>query len=101
ERAARKAAAFSNRVALDHARSDALTEAWRRVYQGAATPIHYDLVLTSGGFTKVERYTLVDAAFTLNVFDPCQLVGSKGAVKLKRSRPKTVPADFVHPVRLG
>ena len=100
ERAARKAAAFSNR-ALDDARTEALTEAWRRVYDGAVMPIHYDLVLSSKGFTKTERYTLVDAAFIENIFDPSQLVGCKGAVTLKRSRPKTTPADFVHQVKLG
>src|SRR5690606_356034 len=60
----RRREAFADTVAINDARWTAVTEAWRRVYEGVEFPIHFDLILVSGRYSQTERYTLVDAAFT-------------------------------------
>jgi hypothetical protein len=96
----RRAAAFAKPRQVSEARWEAITEAWRRVYDGAAFPIHFDLVLTSAGYTRTERYSLMDAAFTSGVADGKILVGSKGGVRIRSGRSEVVLAHFVHTVNL-
>lgn len=96
EASRRRRAAFADMPSISDARWDAVTEAWRMVYAGKALPIHFDVVLVRGGFSRTERYTLVDAAFMTRIDLEDQMVGSKGAVQIRPIRPATVPADFIH-----
>lgn len=98
----RRAAARRNRARfresdwIREARWTAVTEAWRRVYEGGTLPIHFDLVLIRDGRVRTERYTLADAAFTSRLDKDGEIVGSKGGNRIKLKRPAAVPADFVH-----
>lgn len=92
----RRSAAFADTKWINEARWDAVTEAWRLGYAGRTFPIHFDLVLVSDGLSRIERYTLVNAAFTTRIGAEDEMVGSKGGIHVRRNRPSTVPADFVH-----
>jgi hypothetical protein len=95
---ARRRAAFADKHAVREGRKEAIAEAWRRHHAGTAMPIHFDIVHVSGKYRMTERFSLRDAAFTDHVFKTGEIVGSLGAIALRTSRPKTVPAHFVWPL---
>ena len=100
ESARRRNEAFSDREVLNNARKTAITLAWRLAYDGKPFPIHIDLQLFSGVYSRTERFTLMDAAFMSRMDSEDELVGSFGAIAIRRARPASVPADVIHRVRL-
>ena len=94
------------RAAFEHfdlmaERKTAVTLAWRLAYDGHALPIHFDLVLTSGSYTSIERCSLIDAAFSRHIARSDEAVGSFAAINVRRNRSASVTPHVVHSVSVS
>lgn len=101
-----RAAARRRRIALPpaataEARMEAVHEAWKRIYAGGEFPIHFDVIVSNGGYSQTERCTLLDTVFTTDVFDDTKMVGCHDSIKLLCRRSKDVPPNFIHHAKLG
>jgi hypothetical protein len=87
ESARRRSEAFSNHGAINNARKTAITLAWRLAYEGKSLPIHIDLQLFSGEYSRTERFSVLDAAFTSHVYREMHSVwAARGMARVRSIR---------------